>query len=118
MFEIWSHQHLSCSHPAIRAAAFADQMQAYSNELGMLFEMIYWVILAGRICRLPWCHLLIMLPSWLSKIAFFALEHIFPGKTVLGMDDQQIREIAEKPLNIQKDREGLNEELERLREGR
>jgi hypothetical protein len=46
------------------------------------------------------------------------LEHIFPGKTVLGMDDQQIREIAEEPLNIQKDREGLDEELERLRKGR
>lgn len=46
------------------------------------------------------------------------LEHIFTGKTVLGMDDQQIQEIAAEPSNIQKDRERLNEELEKLRKGR
>lgn len=45
------------------------------------------------------------------------LEHIFTGKTVLGMDDQQIREIAAEPSSIQKERERLNEELEKLRRG-
>lgn len=46
------------------------------------------------------------------------LEHIFTGKTVLGMDDQQIQEIAAEPSNIQKDQERLNEELEKPRKGR
>lgn len=45
------------------------------------------------------------------------LEHIFTGKTVLDMDDQQIQEIAAEPPNIQKDRERLNEELGKLRKG-
>lgn len=46
------------------------------------------------------------------------LEHIFTGKTVLEMNDEQIRQIAGEPSNIQKDRERLNEELEKLRKGR
>lgn len=54
----------------------------------------------------------------IENCLLFPLEHIFTGKTVLDMDDQQIREIAAEPLNIQKDRERLNGELKKLRKGR
>lgn len=46
------------------------------------------------------------------------LEHIFTGQTVVGMDEDQIREIATEPANIQKDRKGLNGELKKLLAGR
>lgn len=46
------------------------------------------------------------------------LEHIFTGQTVLGIHEDQIREIATEPASIQKDRKRLNEELKKLRAGR
>jgi cell division protein FtsB len=71
-------------------------------------------------------HLQTAIVTFVDNIAILAiencllcpLEHILTGKTVLSMDDQQIREIAAEPSNIQKDRERLNAELEKLRKAR
>lgn len=46
------------------------------------------------------------------------LEHIFTGQTVLDLDDNKICKIAAEPSTTQRDRERLNEELEKLRKGR
>ncbi|OQD91991.1 hypothetical protein PENSOL_c046G03670 [Penicillium solitum] len=90
---------LQSSSDQFAAAEIIDQMQAY-YETAIVTFVDNVAILAIENCLL--C----------------PLEHIFTGKTVLGMDDQQIQEIAAEPSNIQKDRERLNEELEKLRKGR
>ncbi|KGO66031.1 Dynamin [Penicillium italicum] len=90
---------LQSSSDQFAATEIIDQMQAY-YETAIVTFVDNVAILAIENCLL--C----------------PLEHIFTGKTVLDMDDQQIREIAAEPLNIQKDRERLNEELEKLRKGR
>ncbi|QQK43428.1 Dynamin [Penicillium digitatum] len=90
---------LQSSSDQFAAAEIIDQMQAY-YETAIVTFVDNVAILAIENCLL--C----------------PLEHIFTGKTVLGMDDQQIQEIAAEPSNIQKDRERLNEELKKLRKGR
>ncbi|KAJ5836851.1 Dynamin GTPase [Penicillium robsamsonii] len=92
-----THQ-LQSSSDQFAAAEIIDQMQAY-YETAIVTFVDNVAILAIENCLL------------------FPLEHIFTGKTVLSMDNQQIREIAAEPSNIQKDRERLNEELEKLRKG-
>lgn len=44
------------------------------------------------------------------------LEDIFTGKTVIGMDDQQIEEIAAEPPKVRNKRKRLEDDLKRLRE--
>ncbi|OQE12350.1 hypothetical protein PENVUL_c001G04109 [Penicillium vulpinum] len=90
---------LQSSSDQFAAAEIIDQMQAY-YETAIVTCVDNVAILAIENCLL--C----------------PLEHIFTGKTVLNMDDQQIQEIAAEPSNIQKERERLNEELEKLRKGR
>ncbi|CAG8900109.1 unnamed protein product [Penicillium egyptiacum] len=90
---------LQSSSDQFAAAEIIDQMQAY-YETAIVTFVDNVAILAIENCLL------------------YPLEHIFTGKTVLDMDDQQIQEIAAEPSNIQKDRERLNEELEKLRKGR
>ncbi|KAF4763328.1 hypothetical protein HAV15_000792 [Penicillium sp. str.  len=90
---------LQSSSDQFAAAEIIDQMQAY-YETAIVTFVDNVAILAIENCLL--C----------------PLEHIFTGKTVLGMDDQQIQEIAAEPSNIQKDQERLNEELEKPRKGR
>ncbi|KAJ5181073.1 Dynamin [Penicillium cf. griseofulvum] len=90
---------LELSSDQFAAAEIIDQMQAY-YETAIVTFVDNIAILAIENCLL--C----------------PLEHILTGKTVLSMDDQQIREIAAEPSNIQKDRERLNAELEKLRKGR
>ena len=71
-------------------------------------------------------HLQTAIVTFVDNVAILAvencllcpLEDIFTGKTVLGLDDEQVRQIAGEPLNIQKDRERLNGELDKLRKGR
>ncbi|KAJ5165387.1 Dynamin [Penicillium coprophilum] len=89
---------LQSSSDQFAAAEIIDQMQAY-YETAIVTFVDNVAILAIENCLL--C----------------PLEHIFTGKTVLSMDDQQVQEIAAEPSNIQKDRERLNEELEKLRKG-
>ncbi|CAI7566369.1 unnamed protein product [Penicillium palitans] len=89
---------LQSSNDQFAAAEIIDQMQAY-YETAIVTFVDNVAILAIENCLL--C----------------PLEHIFTGKTVLDMDDQQIQEIAAEPPNIQKDRERLNEELGKLRKG-
>ncbi|KAF9248331.1 hypothetical protein DTO013E5_5165 [Penicillium roqueforti] len=90
---------LQSSSDQFAAAEIIDQMQAY-YETAIVTFVDNVAILAIENCLL--C----------------PLEHIFTGKTVLEMNDEQIRQIAGEPSNIQKDRERLNEELEKLRKGR
>ncbi|KAJ5360681.1 Dynamin [Penicillium concentricum] len=89
---------LQSSSDMFAAAEIIDQMQAY-YETAIVTFVDNIAILAIENCLL--C----------------PLEHIFTGKTVLSMNDQQIGEIAAEPSNIRKDRERLNEELKKLRKG-
>ncbi|CAG8116021.1 unnamed protein product [Penicillium salamii] len=76
-----------------------DQMQAYyESAISTFVDNI--AILAIENCLLS------------------TLEQVFTGRTVISMNDQQVRQVAAEPSYIQVERGRLNEELEKLRKAR
>ncbi|KAE8376604.1 P-loop containing nucleoside triphosphate hydrolase protein [Aspergillus bertholletiae] len=89
---------LQSSSDQFAAAEIIDQMQAY-YETSIVTFVDNIAVLAIENCLLE------------------PLERIFTSQTVNDMEDQQIRELAEEPVHVQRDRQRLNQELDRLRAG-
>ncbi|OQE86124.1 hypothetical protein PENNAL_c0022G00841 [Penicillium nalgiovense] len=90
---------LQSSSDQFATAEIIDQMQAY-YETAIITFIDNVTILA------------------IENRLLCTLEHIFTSRTVVGMDDHQIEEIAAEPLSIQAERKRLNEELNKLRKAK
>ncbi|KAF7593738.1 hypothetical protein BBP40_010913 [Aspergillus hancockii] len=89
---------LQSSNNQFAAAEIIDQMQAYYDTSIVTF--------VDNVATLA-----------IENCLLSPLEHIFNGQTVNNMDDQRIRDLAAEPSHVRKDRERLNQELEKLRAG-